>query len=119
MGTLAAGLAGCAWFSGPELPARVEHGFLVDAAGFSLYTFDRDERWSGHSRCEGECAARFPPLAAGAADVRRKDYRVMIRPEGSRQWTFRGLPLYRFAGDRSPGETGGNGDGNLWRLARP
>jgi len=116
---LAAGVAGCAWFGSADAPAQVEHGRLVDAAGFSLYTFDRDEAWSTASRCTGECAARFPPLRAGAAAKRIRDFRVLTRPDGTRQWTFKGLPLYRFAGDGRPGDTVGDGDGNLWRLARP
>lgn len=85
----------------------------------SLYTFDRDVQWSGQSRCLDDCARQFPPMQAAATDKRIKDYRVLARPDGSRQWTFQGKPLYRFSGDRRPGDTGGEGYANLWRLARP
>jgi predicted lipoprotein with Yx(FWY)xxD motif len=116
---LAVTISSCAWFNGPPLPARVVNDRLVDTAGISLYTFDRDIQWSRQSRCLDECAKRFPPALAPAAVRRIKEYGILVRPDGTRQWTFQGKPLYRFVGDTQPGDTGGEGDANLWRLARP
>jgi len=85
----------------------------------SLYTFDRDEIWARQSACTGECAKRFPPFTAPAGVRRIRDYRVLPRPDGGRQWTFQGTPLYHFIGDHKPGDVEGEGDANLWRVARP
>jgi len=43
---------------------------------------------------------------------------VLRRADGSRQWCYRGAPLYGFARDEAPGETRGqdSGDG-AWRVA--
>jgi len=101
------------------VPAHVEHGRLVDESGAALYTFDRDEPWSSQTRCVDECSRRFPPLQAPAGARRVKYFRVVTRPDGVRQWTFKGKPLYRFSGDLQPGDAGGDGADNLWRYARP
>lgn len=85
----------------------------------SLYTFDRDKVWARESRCTGDCAQRFPPFTAPPGAQRITEYRVLARPGGASQWTFKGRPLYLFSGDRKPGDVEGDGNGNLWRVARP
>jgi predicted lipoprotein with Yx(FWY)xxD motif len=45
---------------------------------------------------------------------------TIVRPDGAgRQVTYRGLPLYTFAGDTSPGDASGNGfkDVGTWLAA--
>ena len=36
------------------------------------------------------------------------------RPDGSVQATYDGVPLYRFAADKAPGDTSGQGVGGIW-----
>ena len=44
----------------------------------------------------------------------------VVRDSGTRQWAYKGRPLYHFAFEVAPGHTGGDGaaDGE-WRAARP
>jgi predicted lipoprotein with Yx(FWY)xxD motif len=110
---------GCSVFSGTPLPAHVQEGHLTDVQGYSLYTYDRDIAWGGSAKCAAVCAQRFTPFIAPPGVYRVGDYELLRLSDGRRQWTFRGKPLYRYAGDQAPGQTGGEAEGNLWRLARP
>ena len=59
-----------------------------------------------------------------AADGQRQrpssgDWTVVVRDDGTRQWAFRGKPVYYWAKDTKPGDRTGDGFNNVWRLARP
>lgn len=111
----AATLGACALF-GSSVPIRSSGGVLVDETGMTLYTFDRDR--SGRSECSARCAEAWPPLRA-ADDARpRDDFSIVTRDDGTRQWAFKGKPLYRRASDTAPGERTGHGVDNLWRAAK-
>jgi predicted lipoprotein with Yx(FWY)xxD motif len=91
---------------------------LTDARGMSLYTFDKDA--GGKSACNGPCAANWPALKAEASDAAGDGYTVIARDDGSRQWAYKGKPLYTFAKDRKAGDITGDGFLNgVWHLAQP
>lgn len=111
-------LAGCASMGG-SIPAKVEGGVFVDAAGMTLYTFDKDAAGSGKSVCNGQCAANWPPLKSGAGDQSSGDWSVITREDGSKQWTYKGKPLYLWIKDHKPGDKTGDGFNKVWSVARP
>jgi len=85
---------------------------LVDSKGHTLYLFKKDSR--GKSRCTGSCATFWPPLrATGKPTVGSGAHSSMVgtikRSDGRRQVTYNGHPLYTYAGDSAPGQTGGQG----------
>ena len=48
------------------------------------------------------------------------DYTVIIRDDGSKQWSYRGKPLYTWVKDTKPGDISGDGvAANTWHIARP
>jgi len=100
-------------------PARVSDGVLVGPNGMTLYTFDRDAAGTGKSVCNGQCATNWPPLMAAAADRPQGDWTIVVRDDGSRQWAYRGKPVYYWVRDARPGDRTGDGVNNAWRLARP
>ena len=112
---LAAALSACAALAPP--PTKVEGGVLTDPRGMTLYTYDTDP--PGKSVCNGPCATNWPPLAAAAGARAPEGYSVVIRDDGSRQWAYRGKPLYLWAKDTKPGDRTGDGVRNVWRVARP
>ena len=98
-------------------PARIANGVMVDQAGFTLYSFDKDA--SGKSNCNGGCAAAWPPAIAPAGAGASGDFTVVARDDGARQWAYRGMPLYRFAGDGKAGDVNGDDQGKVWHAIRP
>jgi predicted lipoprotein with Yx(FWY)xxD motif len=109
--------AGCASMGGPA-PAKVVDGVLVGPNGMSLYTFDRDTT-PGKSVCNGPCAANWPPLMVSAGADAAGDWTVITRDDGTRQWAYKGKPVYFWAKDQKAGDRTGDGVNNVWRLARP
>ena len=83
---------------------------LVGAGGKTLYTSDVEAK--GGIRCTGACTSFWKPLAASGAkptaagDAGRLG--VVKRPDGTRQVTSNGRPLYTFAEEGS-GEAKGDG----------
>ena len=86
----------------------------ADAKGRTLYAFDGDTT-QGKSTCTGACAKDWRPLPVAWAADTVGDWSVVGRDDGSRQWAFKGKPLYTFRGDDKPGDTNGEGVGNAWR----
>jgi predicted lipoprotein with Yx(FWY)xxD motif len=138
-GALAAGLAvtGGAEVGASELGARdqarptvtirsSDYGrILFDSRGRALYAFTADPR--GRTTCFGDCLVAWPPyIVRGAlqapAGVDRSLLGTIRRPDGRRQLTIAGRPVYYYVGDTAPGvvrcqnvrEFGG-----LWLVVRP
>jgi predicted lipoprotein with Yx(FWY)xxD motif len=109
--------AGCTWFAASPMPVRSDSGVLVNAQGRTLYTFDRDAH--GKSACNAQCAVNWPPLHAAADAKPARDYTIIARDDGTKQWAHKGKPLYLWSKDANPGDRTGDGVDNLWRVARP
>jgi predicted lipoprotein with Yx(FWY)xxD motif len=85
---------------------------LVDSRGHTLYLFKRDS--GKKSACFGACATFWPPLRANGKPTVGGGARASLvgttaRSDGARQVTYNGHPLYRFAQDKKPGDTNGEG----------
>jgi predicted lipoprotein with Yx(FWY)xxD motif len=117
LGVSAMLLGGCAVFALSQVPVKRDGNALVDAAGMTLYTFDRDPL--GKSACYAQCAANWPPLVAPAGAKPAGDYTILARDDGRRQWAYKGKPLYVRSKDEKPGDQGGEAFDNVWRVARP
>lgn len=115
----AIGLAGCSTMSSaPPPPTKVADGVLTNAAGMTLYTFDKDGAGSGKSECNGPCATNWPPLLAAADAKASGEYTIITRNDGAKQWAYKGKPLYLWIKDTKPGDRSGDGFNNAWRVAR-
>ena len=88
-------------------------GALTDAAGRTVYTFDKDE--AGKSNCSGGCLTLWPAFTAKPDAVAKGEF-GLIDANGARQWTVNGKPLYYFAGDAKAGERNGDGKGGVWHV---
>jgi predicted lipoprotein with Yx(FWY)xxD motif len=112
-------LTACASMMAGSAPAKVADGVFVGANGMTLYTFDRDAMGSGRSACNGQCAANWPPLMASGSDSGAGDWSIVTRDDGSRQWAYKGKPVYFWVKDAKAGDRTGDGVNNVWHLARP
>lgn len=91
---------------------------LTDAKGMTLYTFKKDA--GGKSACNGKCATNWPPLLAVGGAKPMGDYTIITRSNGSKQWAYKGKPLYGWKNDKKPGDTTGDGFLNgAWQVATP
>lgn len=93
---------------------------LVTATGRTLYTLSAETNGTFICR-DASCLSTWPPLIlkAGQKATGVKHLGAVKRPDGRRQATFRGRPLYRFVDDRKKGDVKGEGfrDVGTWRAA--
>ncbi|HEY7478595.1 MAG TPA: hypothetical protein VIB62_10200 [Actinomycetota bacterium] len=99
---------------------------LTDSEGVTLYAFLPDDQ--GPSTCYDECAANWPAFeAVGELEVSGNDddptdaalLGTTERDDGTLQVTYNEWPLYRFGGDQAPGDTNGQGIGEIWYVMAP
>jgi predicted lipoprotein with Yx(FWY)xxD motif len=92
---------------------------LVTSSGLTLYSLSAETR--GRFICTGTCTADWPPLTLGRG-VQPTGVRglgTIRRPDGRRQVTYKGRPLYRFDEDHKRGDVHGEGfrDVGTWHAA--
>ena len=94
------------------------------AKGNTLYVFLQDT--GDTSTCTGDCAATWPALiakgevkAGGGGGVDESLLGTSARDDGTMQVTYNGHPLYYFSGDQAPGDTNGQGIGDIWFVVSP
>ncbi len=100
---------------------------MTTAKGLTLYTESRQKlqyggresrggyRYSyneakavGTVGCVDDCLKSWKPLVAPANAVSSGFWEVDTRADGSKQWSYRGSPLYTFVDDKKPGDIEGN-----------
>jgi len=97
---------------------KMAGGVLVDTAGKTLYTFDKDMAGSGKSVCNGPCATLWPPAMAAADAKPEGDLTVITRDDGSKQWAYQGKPVYTYAGDKKAGDISGDNFKDIWHVIK-
>jgi predicted lipoprotein with Yx(FWY)xxD motif len=90
---------------------------VTNAQGLTLYSFAPDTATA--SKCTGACAQIWPPVTGPAAPGQgvTGTLGTITRPDGSKQATYNGHPLYTYTADTGPGQAKGNGvnvDGGVW-----
>lgn len=90
---------------------------LADDEGNTLYLLTKDTKST--ATCYEQCAAVWPPLlTAGAPEAGDGADAAMLgtttRTDGTTQVTYNGWPLYFYAKDQKPGDTNGQGVGDVW-----
>lgn len=105
--------AALALFAATAVQAQpvMRDGVLADAAGRTVYTFDKDE--ANKSNCAGGCLTAWPAFIAKPEASAKGEFGLI---GGTRQWTVNGKPLYYFAGDAKPGDRNGDGQGGVWHV---
>ncbi|SDM61370.1 Secreted repeat of unknown function [Oryzisolibacter propanilivorax] len=101
-----------------DMPTRAADGRLIGPNGNTLYVFGKDS--NGMSACVDQCATNWPPLAVAPNAKPMGDYTIITRSDGTRQWAYKGQPLYYFVRDAKPGDMAGEGlMGGTWKTVRP
>ena len=116
---LAAALAALATVVAQAEPApKMAGGMLVNSAGMTLYTFDKDTAGSGKSSCNGPCATLWPPAIADADAKAAGELTLVTRDDGAKQWAYKGKPLYLYATDKKAGDMTGDNFKDVWHVAK-
>ena len=92
---------------------------LTTTKGRTLYSLSAETH--GRFICTDACVSTWRPLLvpAGTKPTGPVKLGTIERPEGKTQVTFKGRPLYSFAGDSKAGDTNGEGikDVGTWHAA--
>jgi len=95
--------------------------FITDTEGMTLYWFKNDS--VGKSACKDACVEKWPlyyrEKVAPKDGLTDADFGAITREDGKPQTTFRGYPLYYFAGDKAAGDTSGNKVKDVWFVIDP
>ncbi|WP_128379024.1 hypothetical protein [Streptomyces cavernae] len=96
---------------------------VTDSTGFTLYRYTKDSSKPPKSACAEDCAKLWPPVPAGGASLPSALDPALIgsvtRPDGTKQLTVAGTPVYRYAKDTKPGDVKGEGVGGAWFASLP
>jgi predicted lipoprotein with Yx(FWY)xxD motif len=91
---------------------------LTTAKGMTIYWFVIDPK--NKSKCtSATCVHYWPPVkgpvsASGVSGT----FGTITRPDGTKQATWNGHPLYTYIGDTAPGQAKGNNlniEGGVWK----
>jgi predicted lipoprotein with Yx(FWY)xxD motif len=92
--------------------------YMTNATGWTLYLFKRDNQTAGTSACAGACITSWPAFYASNLTLPpgfdNNDFQVVPRPDGIKQLSYYGWPLYHYSKDKAPADTVGQGVGNVW-----
>jgi predicted lipoprotein with Yx(FWY)xxD motif len=124
----AASGAAAASAAAPAGPAAVDvktgplGAYLTDATGHTLYLYTPDT--TSTSTCYGKCLSFWPALLTSAAPQAGSGAEGSLlgttkRTDGTMQVTYKSHPLYLFKGDKSAGDTSGQGKEGTWFLVSP
>ncbi len=102
-------------------------GVLVtDGDGLPIYRYDRDGTKPPTTACTGDCSKEWPPVVLAGNHQPELDgidpalVGTLQRPDGQRQLTLAGWPLYRHTGDDGGlTTTYGNGLDHAWFAISP
>ncbi len=117
-------------FMPAEVKIAVQDGrgpLLVTKTGMTVYTQSRQHlqyggretrdgyryhysegKEVGTKGCDDVCLTTWRPVVAPANAKEAGFWEVATRSDGSKQWAYKGSPLYTYVGDKKPGDIEGN-----------
>jgi predicted lipoprotein with Yx(FWY)xxD motif len=100
--------------AGAEVSARQLSGVgsvLVNKSGRTIYSVKSPSEANGNIKCTGSCTTFWFPVTGSAslsASGLPGKLGSVSRPDGTKQLTYNGMPLYTFKLDTAPGQDHGN-----------
>jgi predicted lipoprotein with Yx(FWY)xxD motif len=106
-------------FAQADMAVKGQGGMLVNTAGMTVYTFDKDVAGSGKSTCNGPCATLWLAVMAAADAKPEGDMTIVTRDDGAKQWAYTGKPVYLYSADTKPGDKTGDNFKDVWHVIKP
>jgi predicted lipoprotein with Yx(FWY)xxD motif len=98
-------------------------GTVMTSGGFTLYRNTKDKAVPPTSSCLGTCTSTWSPISGAAQPtldgVDAKLIGTLVRPDGTKQLTVDGWPVYRYIKDMLPGTVNGQGVDGVWQAVGP
>lgn len=95
--------------------------YLTDDKGMTLYYFTKDA--DNINACQGQCLVNWPVFTSDELQIpaflNKADFSTLTRADGTKQWTFKGYPLYTFIQDKKPGDVLGQNVLQAWFVIDP
>lgn len=93
-------------------------GIVTDTKGMTVYTYDKDSK--NVSNCTQQCLANWPAFVVTeqAPSTLPTNLGTFKRTDGTTQYTWKGMPLYYYIGDKKAGDTTGDGLGGVWHVVK-
>lgn len=89
-----------------EARYNLQYGGRETRTGYVIpYSIAKDVGTRG---CVGSCTETWKPVRAPADAISWGFWEVATRPDGSKQWAYKGSPLYTYVGDHKGGDIEGN-----------
>ncbi len=92
--------------------------YMTNATDWTLYLRESDNQTAGKSTCTGTCITSWPAFYASNLTLPpgfdSNDFKLVPRADGIKQLSYYGWPLYHYSKDKAPGDTNGQGVGNVW-----
>ena len=93
---------------------------LTGEGGKTLYVFGRDV--AGDANCAGTCRDLWPifykEIPSIGAGLTASDFATITRPDGDKQTTYKGWPLYYYRNDTKAGDVLGDKVGGIWMASK-
>lgn len=106
-------------FAHADMAVKGQSGLMVNNAGMTVYTFDKDVAGSGKSSCSGPCITLWPAVVAAADAKPEGDMTLVTRDDGGKQWAYKGKPLYLYSADTKTGDKMGDNFKDVWHVVKP
>jgi predicted lipoprotein with Yx(FWY)xxD motif len=98
-------------------------GTVMTSGGFTLYRNTKDKAEPPTSSCLGTCTSTWSPIGGAAQPtldgVDATLIGTLVRPDGTKQLTVDGWPVYRYIKDMLPGTVNGQGVDGVWQAVGP
>ncbi|WP_338553731.1 plastocyanin/azurin family copper-binding protein [Paenibacillus sp. KS-LC4] len=95
--------------------------YFTDGKGRALYLFTKDAQ--DLNACTGSCMENWPVLTSEHLQIptslNAADFTTLTRKDGTKQWMYKGWPLYYFIKDSKPGDVQGEAVADVWFIAKP
>jgi predicted lipoprotein with Yx(FWY)xxD motif len=105
-----------------QLGSHKELGtYLTDNNGMTLYYFTKDA--DNINACQGQCLVNWPIFQSDELQIpaflNKADFSTITRADGTKQWAYKGYPLYTFIQDKKPGDVLGQNANKVWFVIDP